>query len=139
MIAVVITGSRSIRNNYSVIFNLFERITLAHPNHEIVLINGGAIGVDRNAAIAAASLDWHVETYPPDWRPNGKYDRAAGHKRNRHMVDEALAKGADHTYGIAFMDPTHPTSGTSGCIAYMKTRRPQLQLAAYTPAGDRWQ
>jgi hypothetical protein len=136
MIVVVVTGSRSIRA-YSTIKEIFNRVDRAHKGEDIILINGGAQGVDKDAQVAAASLDWYVETYHPDWRPNGIYDKAAGHHRNRHMVAVAQAKQADQVYGIGFMDPAHQTPGTKGMIQEMR-KAPFLKLAVYGPNGKRW-
>jgi hypothetical protein len=137
VIIVVVTGSRNLRI-YETIYKVFDRINDTFQGEEVILINGGATGVDRDARIAAAAHDWYVETYEPDWRPGGVYDKAAGHKRNRLMIEEAINRDADHVYGIGFMDPLHPTPGTAGCIIFMKARRPKLKLAVYDPHGRRW-
>jgi hypothetical protein len=136
MIVVVVSGSRSL-HIYGVIRHVFQRIQEAHPGKEVVLINGGAHGVDTDAKIAASSLDWYVETYEPDWRPNGAYDNAAGHKRNAKMVALANRKEAEAIYGIVFMDRFHPTPGTNGMITLMR-KAPHLKAAVYGPQGERW-
>ncbi len=50
----------------------------------VVLIHGGARGVDRLAAIAGRTLGWHIVMHEADWKQYGKF---AGHKRNREMLD----------------------------------------------------
>jgi hypothetical protein len=136
MIVVVVSGSRSL-HIYEVIRRVFERIQEAHPGKEVVLINGGAHGVDTDARIAASSLDWYVETYEPDWRPNGVYDKAAGHKRNAKMVALANRKEAEAIYGIVFMDHFHPTPGTKGMLSIMR-RTPYIDTHVYGPQGEQW-
>jgi len=62
---------------------------------------------------------WEFERHPADWRPGGRFDRAAGFKRNADMV----ASGADEWIALAlpcsdhrcYRSDPHPSHGTAHC------------------------
>lgn len=74
----------------------------------VTLVHGAARGADTVAADAATSLGWTVEAHPANWRPNGVFDRSAGHRRNHEMI----AAGADIVIGF----PLGEARGTRGCL-----------------------
>lgn len=75
---------------------------------DVTLVHGAARGADTLAATEAASMGWTTEAHPANWRPNGVYDRSAGHHRNHEMV----AAGADIVIGF----PLGEARGTRGCL-----------------------
>jgi len=74
---VCVSGSRE----YRVLENV-DRVLAALPRG-IVVVHGGAIGVDSRADGAARRLGLPVEVWEPDWE---RYGRRAGPLRNREMV-----------------------------------------------------
>ena len=67
-----------------------EQSILYNPNdnwlpNDIIIISGGAKGVD-SVAIDWAVVNWcQFFEFPADWK---KYGKAAGHIRNKQMLDE---------------------------------------------------
>jgi hypothetical protein len=104
-------------------YDLYE--DLLRPNERVTLIEGEAQGFDLVCRAVAIELNWVIEPYPKSWYDaNGNFDIAAGHKRNKRMVDS----GAD--YWIAGImpctkpehasRPAHNTHGTDGCIKLVR-------------------
>lgn len=58
-----------------------------NEDREIVIVQGGAAGADRIAAIEAKALGYTVEEYPADWK---QYGKGAGSKRNQQMLDSGI-------------------------------------------------
>ncbi len=72
----------------------------------IVIINGGAPGIDQSFREACADLGVACETFEADW---DRYGRAAGPRRNAAM----LAAGADLV--VAFHRDLASSRGTLDC------------------------
>ena len=82
----------------------------------VVLVHGDARGADRIAASVWHSWGLPTEAHPADW---DTYGRAAGYRRNRHMVglgaDVCVAfirnhsPGATHTADLAEQAGIHTT------------------------------
>jgi ribA/ribD-fused uncharacterized protein len=104
---IIVTGSREWTDRDAV-----HRDLATLPRHfdcrpdQIIIVNGKARGLDNLARAIALELGMAVEDHPADWETYGK---AAGHRRNREMV-EAGAVGA-----IAY--PIGESRGTRGCMA----------------------
>ena len=82
---LMVCGSRSILDT-AFIYNQIESL-LTEKNikkEDLVLINGGAKGVDAIAAQWAQSNNVSIELYKPDW---AHYGRGAGIVRNKLMVE----------------------------------------------------
>lgn len=77
---LMISGSRSIKN-LKMIFDELEKIYAAHP--DIILISGGAKGVDSIAEEWGRFRKLPIEQHKPDW---AKYGKGAGIVRNKEMV-----------------------------------------------------
>lgn len=77
---LMISGSRSIRN-LKIIFDELEKIYAAHP--DLILISGGAKGVDSIAEEWGRFRKLPIEQHKPDW---SKYGKGAGIVRNKEMV-----------------------------------------------------
>lgn len=98
---VAVVGSRKYPNLPQV-----RRFVLSLPK-DTVLISGGAIGVDREAEIAAHLSGFKVQIFYPDWKKHGK---SAGLLRNQDIVDAAdrvvffwdgSSRGTFHTISLA--------------------------------------
>ena len=77
---LMISGSRSIRN-LRIIFDELEKLYTEHPN--LILISGGAKGVDSIAEEWGRFRKIQIEQHKPDWATYGK---GAGIVRNKEMV-----------------------------------------------------
>lgn len=112
MMRILITGTRSFDRIEQNIAYMQERISAAciafgEGDEELVLVHGGARGVDTVAADAAHRLGLVLERYSAHWDVYGK---AAGVIRNQEMVDA----GADVC--LAFPSSEAPSRGTRDCI-----------------------
>lgn len=86
---VFIGGSRYVKNVTELKKIISEDLTTIHQENEgvnLVLVYGGAVGVDTIAAELAYELGYELEEYIPDWEGQGS---TAGHFRNEIMVKEA--------------------------------------------------
>ncbi len=52
---------------------------------DTTVVEGGAAGIDKSAALSARHYGHRLKEYPADW---GKYGKAAGPIRNQQMLDE---------------------------------------------------
>lgn len=77
---LMISGSRNIRN-LKIIFDELEKLYAAQPN--LILISGGAKGVDSIAEEWGRFRKLQIEQHKPDW---AKYGKGAGIVRNKEMV-----------------------------------------------------
>ena len=82
----------------------------------IVVVSGGAFGVDQLGEIYAEECGYSVQRYPADWAKNGK---AAGPIRNAKMADNADAL-------IAFWDGQ--SRGTKNMIEVAKNRGLKVRI-----------
>jgi len=108
---ILVTGSRRWTDHDLVRHDLSKlpRHFNCRPD-QVIIVNGIARGLDSIARAIALELGMQVEDHPADWDTYGK---AAGHRRNRAMV-EAGAVGA-----IAY--PLGESKGTRGCMALCAT------------------
>jgi hypothetical protein len=115
---VIITGSR----NYTDKLRLFNILNQEHAKEPFDhLIHGDALGADYLADCWARARGLQVTPVPADWYPNGRYDRSAGPRRNREMLDmfpEARIIGF----------PIGESRGTRGCMAEAKKRGMQVTV-----------
>lgn len=108
---VAVVGSRDVPAHevYATIDNLYAELRRVWgPN--LVIVSGGARGVDQLAEAVAEATGIQIEVFPAEWRNGNGFDRAAGYKRNLRVVeavDEVVAiwdgksKGTKHTIDIA--------------------------------------
>lgn len=75
------------------------------------IIQGGCRGIDIIARDIALELGFKVVTIEADWRPNGKYDRSAGPRRNAEMLKQYPP---DHVY--LFHDDIEHSTGTANML-----------------------
>lgn len=104
---VLVCGGR----DYSDRETAFARLDALHERDGVtILIEGGAKGADRIGREWALSRKVHFATVPAHW---DSFGRAAGHARNRAMLD-LLPE-----YCVAFPGGT----GTAGMVKLCKERR----------------
>lgn len=116
---ILVTGSRTWDDEEMVRIALRTENENFNTEHwPVVLVHGGARGLDTIAARVATDFGWRVEKHPaqwnthdtncPDWHfENEGYCKMAGHRRNAEMV----ASRADVC--IAFIRNGSP--GATGC------------------------
>lgn len=75
--------------------------------------------------VATQELGWPVEAHPADW---DRYDKAAGPRRNREMVQRRPA------VCLAFPDADRPSQGTRGCMQLARGAGIPVVLG-YSPKG----
>jgi hypothetical protein len=113
---ILITGGRDWKDS-----NLIRQALL--ENGPGIVVHGACRGADTLANDAAQALGWPTEAHPANFYPLGKYDRAAGNKRNAKMV----ALGADIC--LAFPDPQ--SKGTWNCVNLAK--RAKIEVLVFAP------
>ncbi len=117
---VLITGSRDWDDKQAVWSALAEAVRTVPPDREIAIVHGACpTGADEIAHQWALGYGATPEPHRATWVVNGRRDRGAGPRRNRHMV----SLGADIC--LAFIGPCtgahcqlprpHPSHGASGC------------------------
>ena len=80
---VAVVGSRKFKQ-----LDLVTRFVQALPGNTHV-VSGGALGPDTRAVLAAAVAGLFTTVLRPEWRRAGRYDPAAGFKRNARIVQAA--------------------------------------------------
>ncbi len=86
--------------------NLLARMLAANRAHELVIVSGGARGVDTFAESWAARCNVPTKIFRADWRG---YGRSEGPRRNQEIVDAADivvafttgSRGTAHTISLA--------------------------------------
>lgn len=107
---LIIAGSRSIVSYDTVRQAVIDTGVWKEFGRSIEVVCGMAKGVDLLGKQFADRNGLVVHEFPANWKPNGVYDHAAGHKRNRQMGDFA-----DRL--LAVWDGQ--SGGTKGMIDYM--------------------
>ena len=83
---------------------------------EVVIVSGGAIGVDLTAQRTAQKRGMEVQIFKPDWAHHG---RSAGPIRNREIVENCDAL-------VAFWDGASP--GTHNSIKLAQNMRKPVTI-----------
>lgn len=122
---ILITGSRDWIDRDKLEVELIDYIgdIMAFEQLSSVTIVDGAAtsGADAMAHAWAAYMRYNTERHPADWRPNGKFDKTAGFKRNSKMVE----LGADIVFAFIMPcskpdckrgEPGHDSHGTANTI-----------------------
>lgn len=105
-IKLLIAGSRDLQRKDTI--TAFLKLMIRSDMYpDLILINGLARGVDRDAYEIAKSMGISVSEYPADW---DKYGKGAGRKRNREMGDVS-------DVAMTIWDGT--SAGTEHMIEYM--------------------
>jgi len=107
---IIIAGSRKITDKAKInlaIFNGIKKLVPFNEIPDIVIISGGARGVDLEGEAWARSFGYPIKRFNPDW---DKYGKRAGYLRNVEMANNADAlialwdgesKGTKHMMDIA--------------------------------------
>ena len=114
---VMVCGSRSI-SNFSKIFRCIEE-ALSYwglSKDQIIILHGGARGVDSIAGYWAKKNNIPVEVIKPDWK---RYGKRAGFIRNSWLVNKA-------DYVIAIWDSK--SRGTIDSVIKAKDQRKPVKL-----------
>lgn len=82
---VLISGSRKYRKIFPIRDVLFESLEDVPDDKELVIVHGGAQGVDWTASFWANLYDIQERVYKANWKEHGK---AAGPIRNSQMLNE---------------------------------------------------
>lgn len=106
---LAVVGSRSILDKEFVFKTLDFLTQNLDKDESVVVVSGGAKGVDTLGALWAKERGYEVEIYLPDWDLHGK---AAGFIRNSEIVDAA-------THLVAI---TTGSNGTANSIAKAKKK-----------------
>lgn len=77
---LLIAGSRSFKN-LELVISLIDSV--ASIEEDVVIITGGAVGVDDTAKTYAEENNIQTETFYPDW---DRFGKKAGILRNEEMV-----------------------------------------------------
>lgn len=99
---ILVTGSREWKNAEVIRQVLCRYVGVGW---DVTVVNGGARGADALANEIAEQLGMKTEVYIADW---GVYGKAAGPRRNKHMV----SLGAD----ICIAFPLGESRGTRYCM-----------------------
>ena len=110
---IMISGSRTI-NDESLISEKLNSALAEYP--DMILISGGARGVDSIGEAWAKSHNVQIQQYKPDWK---RYGRGAGIVRNKSMVETA-------DLVIIFWDGI--SKGTKSVIDFCKKRNKSYLL-----------
>lgn len=86
VVKVGIVGSRSITDKEYVFSALNFYLARLLEENEVVVVSGGAIGIDSLGAQWAGLRELKTEIYLPDWQTHGK---KAGFLRNQTIVDNS--------------------------------------------------
>jgi len=101
---IAIVGSREFKNTYfarSVIADLLRQ------QPKVILVSGGARGIDSLAEEVANTLEREIIVFPADW---DKYGKRAGFIRNQLIIDavdkviafwDGKSKGTKHSIDLA--------------------------------------
>jgi len=120
---ILVTGSRDEHSRARIVAGLSQAkrcleaaLPATRTPTRIALFHGAARGADQVAADVARELGWNILDFPANWEEHG---RAAGPKRNQHMVDCVLAEtgqlgNAQAAVCVAF--PLQSSVGTWDCI-----------------------
>ena len=122
---VLVTGSRKITpENAEYVRSVLGLFKTFHPRDRIVIVEGGAQGVDLIASMWASAEGVATEKHTADW---ASYGKRAGSIRNQEMVD----RGA--TVCIAFPGPG--SVGTWDCVR--RARKAGIRVVEHPLAGAR--
>ena len=86
VVKVGIVGSRSITDKEYVFSALNFYLARLLEENEVVVVSGGAIGIDSLGAQWAGLRKLKTEIYLPDWQTHGK---KAGFLRNQQIIDNS--------------------------------------------------
>ena len=113
-----VVGSRSINNKQFVFETLDFYLARLLKENEVVLVSGGAIGVDSLCEDFARERKLKTEVYLPDYK---QYGKGATHIRNKQVVEVS-------DYLIAI---TTGSNGTASTIKYAEQKGIPTKIIKY--------
>lgn len=119
---LIVAGGRDFNDRNQLVDNLIDLAMVTYKDKEISIVTGMARGADLIAHDYAIASGIQVYKFVPDWRPNGVFNKGAGHARNRDMGD--FADGL-----LAFWDGQ--SKGTKGMIDYMHRLNKPVYVVRY--------
>lgn len=124
---VLFSGSRKFTDDKAVILMLEGLAKRAGGAERVVVVHGGASGLDSIAGVIARHMGMKVEVHPAHWQKHG---RSAGVIRNQEMVN----RGAN----LLVAYPLPGGRGTQDCIERgVKAGIPTLVYNASTGEYER--
>ena len=126
---VIIAGGRQFYDFDLLVEKCDKFFNSVRLTHDIIIRSGGAKGADSLGEDYAKLRGYEVQSFIPNWRPNGIYDGGAGHKRNREMADGNNEFNSKANGLIAFWDSK--SKGTSGMIDYAKRKGLSVRIVNY--------
>lgn len=82
---ILVCGGRDY-SDYTFLSSVMDRVAEKYPN--FTLVHGAARGADKLSEKWAIQVGLkNIESYPADWN---KYNKAAGHIRNKQMLDTGI-------------------------------------------------
>ena len=115
-IKLIIAGGRDF-NDYGFLKEEASKFVAEIGNEEeIMIVSGGAKGVDSLGEIFAKEMGLDIVVFPADWK---KYGRSAGPKRNAQMADYA-------THLLSFWDGE--SKGTKSMISLAKKKKLMVKV-----------
>jgi hypothetical protein len=129
----LITGARSWESP-AAIRAVLRKLLETRRADRLLLIVGGAPGVDTIAANEAAALGIHVAVVPALWQP---YGRSAGPRRNRIMLS------LEPQFVVAFHWDLDSSKGTADCVRAARALDIPVKVVLRTrrqamPSVDDW-
>lgn len=123
---LIIAGSRDFDNYKLLEYKCDKVLSKIVGTRNIIIRSGGAKGADKLGERYAKKRGYTIQEFIPNWRPNGVYDRAAGHKRNREMADGNSEFPVPADALIAFSVNDSP--GTRGMVDYATKKKLHVRL-----------
>jgi hypothetical protein len=125
---IVVTGSRTIdRLSPEALYRLYQLSDLPDAP---VLYHGGANGADKAWRDAAVAFDIPHLPFIPDWKPDGHFDREAGHVRNALMIETAVREDKN---AVLFTLWDGESTGTANCMKEAAARGVPLEHFGAAP------
>ena len=121
-ITLLVAGSRETNGFLQAQLNEALNAWVGARSRPVLVIHGGAAGIDKMAGVWAESAGLDVKVYVPDWKggsSKGKYNPGAGLARNTEMVDAA-------THVVVFWNGH--SKGTADTIAKAKAKGRALDV-----------
>jgi predicted Rossmann-fold nucleotide-binding protein len=118
IIKVGIVGSRSILDKQFVFDTLDFYLARLLKENEVMIVSGGAVGIDSLAVDFAGQKNLKTEIYLPDYK---QYGKGATHIRNKQIVEVS-----DYLVAI-----TTGSNGTASTIKYAKQKGIPTKIIKY--------
>lgn len=112
---LLISGKRDF-TDYEFFKEKVDIVKNHHSDRELIIVEGGASGVDAMAKRYAIENGLQYKEFPANWK---KYGKLAGPMRNQQMVDFVA-----ENYGISLFFWDGKSKGTGNCLSLAKKSIP---------------